>query len=505
MNVTTFLTHYGISENPFRAEEAAQDVVFERIESECRHPDFEKICGDFRRPSSSIVFGERGSGKTAIRMQIEHEIEVYNLINPSARCLVVAYDDLNPVLDHFASTVGRGSPNAALKEFRLTDHMDAMLASVVPAMVDQLLGTLRGRREPLVLDGDLHKRLRQLDPATKRDLLMLQLCYDQPGAAADRTMALKKALRYRSNNLVSERKWATIVLGALTLIALGAFLVVNPETNRLLWGSGLAALFLITVFLGARFLWSWTTTQRLANGLHRSLRILHRPVASFRRSLLAFRTEETEAADLPCGSGDEPRYAMFARLKNVIRPFGYESVVILVDRIDEPTMVRGEPARMQALVWPLLNNKFLQQTDLGIKLLLPVELRYQLNREGGDFFREARLDKQNLVDRLSWSGATLYDLCTARLNACRSEEREDPVSIMDFFDESVTHQHVVDALDQMQQPRDAFKFLYQLLQEHCSNVPEEAPVWKIAGETLDSVRKLQAQRLAAMLRGAQPA
>jgi len=127
-----------------------------------------------------------------------------------------------------------------------------------------------------------------------------------------------------------------------------------------------------------------------------------------------------------------------------------------------------------------------------------------VGRESTAFFREARLDKQNLVDRLAWSGATLYDLCTARLNACRMPGSE-PISLMAVFDENVRQQDVVDALDQLQQPRDAFKFLYQLLQEHCSSVPEESPDWRIPRALFDAVRKRQVERMQEMLKGVRPA
>jgi hypothetical protein len=79
------------------------------------------------------------------------------------------------------------------------------------------------------------------------------------------------------------------------------------------------------------------------------------------------------------------------------------------------------------------------------------------------------------------------------------------MSMMDLFDPSITHQDIVDALDQMHQPRDAFKFLYQLVQEHCSNIPDEKADYKIARQTLDSVRKQQTERLDTMLRGVSPA
>jgi hypothetical protein len=144
-----------------------------------------------------------------------------------------------------------------------------------------------------------------------------------------------------------------------------------------------------------------------------------------------------------------------------------------------------------------------------VKLLLPLELRHLLNRETSDFFREARLDKQNLIERLTWSGAVLYDLCTARLNACRKNAASSDggaagLSLRNLFDDSVTSQDLVDALDQMQQPRDAFKFVYALIQEHCANVPEERAEFKIPRPVLDTIRKQQVERMSGMLRGVRP-
>jgi hypothetical protein len=91
MNVSHFFDHWGIAENPFRGEEARHDTVFARmsfvggaggsgggsigcVALGSVHSDFEKILGEMTRPSTSVVFGEKGSGKTAIRMQIEDRI-----------------------------------------------------------------------------------------------------------------------------------------------------------------------------------------------------------------------------------------------------------------------------------------------------------------------------------------------------------------------------------------------------------------------------------------------
>ena len=53
---------------------------------------------------------------------------------------------------------------------------------------------------------------------------------------------------------------------------------------------------------------------------------------------------------------------------------------------------------------------------MGIKMLLPMELRHAF-RESAAFFQEA-LDKQNLVERPTWTGPMLYDPGNARLQAC---------------------------------------------------------------------------------------
>ncbi|MEL7473108.1 MAG: hypothetical protein AAGK04_07310, partial [Planctomycetota bacterium] len=170
----------------------------------------------------------------------------------------------------------------------------------------------------------------------------------------------------------------------------------------------------------------------------------------------------------------------------------------------EPTLISGAPDRMRAVVWPILNNKFLQLEDFGLKLLLPIELRHALFKESTAFFQEARLDKQNLVERLSWTGAMLYDVCDARLQACRQSGVE-PISLLDLFAEDVTRQDLVDALDHMHQPRDAFKFLYQCLTEHCSNVTADQESFRVPRLVLEQVRKRESERLQQLYRGIRPA
>ena len=103
MKIHQFLEHYGIQSNPFAVEDAQTDTVFK---SGCidttYHPAWQKVFGDPQDPSTSIVFGEKGAGKTAMRLQIVDHIARYNRENPTQQVYVIEYDDFNPLLDRFA-------------------------------------------------------------------------------------------------------------------------------------------------------------------------------------------------------------------------------------------------------------------------------------------------------------------------------------------------------------------------------------------------------------------
>jgi hypothetical protein len=202
-------------------------------------------------------------------------------------------------------------------------------------------------------------------------------------------------------------------------------------------------------------------------------------------------------------SRSESRYDWTRRLLDVIDGLGYYAMIVLIDRIDEPTLVSGDAEKMKWIIWPMLDNKFLQQERIGFKLMLPLELRHLVHRESSVFFQEARLDKQNMIDRLVWSGQMLYDLCCARLRACCSDA-DGLITLTNLFEESVTREMLIDALDRMSQPRDAFKFLYATIQEHCRNTPQDQPRYRIARLTLDSVCRMQADRVKDLHRGLTP-
>src|SRR6187431_886019 len=102
MKVSQLLQHHGIARNPFAEEDAQTDPVFkEHCIQSTYHPTWDKVYGDPAEPATSIVFGEKGSGKTAMRLQIVRRLQQHNRARPEQRLFIIEYDDFNPFLDRF--------------------------------------------------------------------------------------------------------------------------------------------------------------------------------------------------------------------------------------------------------------------------------------------------------------------------------------------------------------------------------------------------------------------
>ncbi len=512
MNIDTFLAHHHVKENPFAAEEARLDPVFGRlIDGSPTHPDFPKVLGQIDKPATSIVFGEKGSGKTAIRLQLARQVAEHNREHPDRRVLTVAYDDLNPMLDNLLRR-HKQKADAVLAGFRLEDHQDAILSLAVTRLVDALLHESPDGEDPIALPEHVDKHIKKNVPRQVRvDLAVLAALYDQPrnGSAADRLERLWKKLRLGYQVPQAATFYGAILLSLIT-VGLGLTMAFVAADSRPWWlipslGLAGAAALLLWGLWGYRHAARW----RLAHKAARDMPAVNRTAGELAGMLGRFGRSDLLRQPLPSpetsrtGESDS-RYQLTRRWIDVLHAFGYTGLIVLVDRLDEPTLVSGDADRMKAILWPMMDNKFLKQDRIGIKLLLPIELRHMLHRESARFFQEARLDKQNLIDRLSWSGAMLYDLCSRRLRACMDGEPNE-VTLTSLFENDVSRDLLIDALDQMHQPRDAFKFLYNVIQEHCRIVPEEQPRFQIARLTLESVRRDQAQRVQELYRGLSPA
>jgi hypothetical protein len=486
MKIDQFLHYYGIAGNPFSEEDAQTDTVFKRgCLWKVHHPAWDKFFGNPADPSTALVFGEKGSGKTALRLQAMAELEKYNETHPSERVFVISYDDFNPYLDHFRAATRSRDAVQALGRWRLQDHMDAILALGVTQLVDELTA---GRVDLTALSLD-----------QRRDLLLLAALYDQStGEPIERRWS---RLRRRSGfrPLWSRRDLQIGVGTTLLIVALT------------LWFPGLRAWsiwpWLLLVVLAGWVYWGWrlARAELFARDIRRGLRVLSRDPSALRWELLWFKPTELGGQPLPGASraGAEERYELLRKFQGVLSTLGYNGIIVLVDRVDEPQMIEGDPRKMRALVWPLLDHKFLRHPGIGIKLLLPIELAYYLEKEEKDFYDRARPDKLNMIKPLRWTGPSLYDLATDRLRACADGQAADGQKprLRQFIDESISDDMLKDALGNLRTPRQLFKFLHRLLEEHCHRHTEDAPRWSVDPDTFRTTYAAHLRDLEAFDRG----
>ena len=363
MRVQQLLEHHNIGTNPFAEEDAQSDPVFkERCRDATYHPVWDKVYGNPSDPATSLVFGEKGSGKTAMRMQMDARIARYNSENGHAKLFVIQYDDFNPLLDHFADRLSarkQRDPAKVLAEWKLWDHMDAILSLGVTSLVDKILGVT----QPTGPAGNpmSSRPLQTLDRQQKRDLLLLAACYDSSTA---KTLHALEPLARRICVLHLVEPWWIAGRPALTA-ASPASSFTNMGVAPTLWP------YLI-VMLG----WlPWLARSRNGSGSPRdrpqraSAETDHSPRSA--APLCASPSAISKANRCRRAQRTDDRYELLAKLQGVLKSLGCDGVLVLVDRVDEPHLITGSVDRMRALIWSMLDNKFLKQPGLGLKLLLP--------------------------------------------------------------------------------------------------------------------------------------
>jgi hypothetical protein len=228
----------------------------------------------------------------------------------------------------------------------------------------------------------------------------------------------------------------------------------------------------------------WIRKQLTAMSVCKNLRVIQRDRGQLRKLLLQVSDKELYEQPLPHSQRSDDRYALLEKLQLLLRSLGFTGIIVIVDRVDEPELVNGQADRMKQLVWPLLDNKLLKHNDFGIKLLLPSELQYYIDRESREFHERARLDKQNVVPSFDWTGEALYDLLASRMKACANDGSKPSPKIL--FETDLTESRFITALQSLHTPRNVFRFLYRLITEHCKRFRSETPQFKISAELFES-------------------
>lgn len=460
MRIEDFLAKHNLRCNPFaNAEEAQGDwILLELIKSRqfrFGHPQWPKFLGDPPGNQTSVVFGFKGSGKTAMRLSLDAAIHEHNRHAPDSRVLVVPYDEFNTYLSSWKTHLDkalarhqgfwqrmRGKPaqTATLEHhWRLAHHIDAILAEIM-------------HRLPQVLAGSpSHPRLwpRQV----KLDALFLTAVY-WPG---------------RSNEYVQ------------TVRAMHHMLF--SHSARL--GQKLRYILASVFTLGGYFAYRWGQAQAIARRLARRVQVLERSVPdrrwALRRLSLGYLRSQPLTEDSLSPTDEASRYEMLNKIMGIAKQAGYARIVVVIDKVDEPSMIQGDYDQMSDFIKPLWNNKLLQTSGIQFKMLLPAQLYKTIRKAGGDLLNIARLDKANMIHPLTWSGEQLYEILCERAAVCRDSANGDlSFDLQQLFDPQITREQLISTLARTRIPRYAAKFMNRVLAESCqtmlsSDVKDQVP------------------------------
>ena len=494
MNEQEFLAHHGLFRNPFADEDAQTDVVFkDHCIASTYHPAWSKVYGDPREPSTAIVFGPKGSGKTALRLQLAKRIRQHNVEQPEARVLVLHYDDFNGYLGQLRERLParyRDNPDRVLQAVELWDHMDGMLCLATTQLLDSLLSShAAATQDELKIDA---AHLERLDRDQRRDLLLLAACYDQSksGTFRARWFSLKRLLK-----LPSAAAWYDFIGGVVGSLLVTLIAVALYRANSLSLRNLLIFIAIGMVVAWGMYLWRYFGNLWKAKGIIKHMRVGRRDLYALARVLTAIPPIDLAAQPMPRAARTDDRYALLEKLQGLLRTLGFPGIIVLLDRVDEPDLVNGQPQRMKQLVWPMLDNKLLRHPGLGIKMLLPNDLEPFIDRESREFNERARLDKQNVNRSFDWTGEALYDVVIARMQGCALPNQTPTIATM--LDQGISEQRLLTAFQSLRTPRSLFRFLYRLVAEHCKRYRSLEPQYKIASEVFEStlaVYQLELQR-----------
>jgi hypothetical protein len=305
-------------------------------------------------------------------------------------------------------------------------------------------------------------------------------------------------LRRRLKFHTWQSQWP-LVLGWLWTAALVVLVIVVVAYGGQAWLPPWWVYPIVLLAGWAPWLWKAWNNFWLARGILARMRVGIRETNPLRQALMQFSPAELSGQPLPNKDSTDDRYELLMKLQGLLTQLGHHGIIVLVDRLDEPHLVNGSAELMKALLWPMLDNKFLKHPGVGVKLMLPIELTRFIEREERDFYQRARLDKQNMIPSFEWTGEALYDVATARLAAC-AKPGATP-SLADLFEPSVSHQRLIEAFRTLRVPRRLFKFLYSLIAAHCNAHTDQNPNWKIAPTLFESTLALSLRDQDAFDRG----
>jgi hypothetical protein len=429
-----FLRSHGLVRNPFIEEESQNDKVFEDLVNEAgytfNHQAWDKFFGDPPGCGTSMIFGVKGSGKSALRLALEKNIGHFNS-GHSERILLLSYDDFNGFLEAFKRKLEQDRTRTAavtLNDFKLAQHLDAILVCGMESLLSEL------KTADLPLD--------QLEQYQRHDLMMLMAFY--VSGPPD-----------RYNRIMSAMSRKLLGRGALQSMGRGLKGFLGG-----LFTLGLAPLGVSMFYRG------------VARSAAREIVVRDRDARDVERALRAIPRGYLKDQDVRrkgWRDEDDLRRLFLSKFLDCVLALGYRQIVVVMDKVDEPSLINGDREKMEAFVWPLWNNRILQlHPSLSFKMLLPRQLYEAVRKASSEKANIARFDKQKIIYPFRWGDKQLFDIMSDRLRICRADP-SDPYPLDRLFDSSINRGELLGILDKLRQPRFVLNYLYRLMAETCAH------------------------------------
>ncbi len=452
MFTETWRRRWGLKEAPFVHEDADRDPLLDRVDSWAVHRSYERLVGSDGEPSSAVIFGERGSGKSALRRSVARGLSA------SGKSLTVEITDVDPWLEIFQDRRGNNeSESRDFGDLTRVDLIDLMLSAGLMRLSEVL--------------GEDPQRLSKLDASERAELILLVAAY-HADLEGDREERVHSLLAARGG-----RQWLMARVG---LGLVGATMCLAPLLQLQGWWPLKSSLVpslavvgaVLLGFLGMHAVWRSVLARSAARRIIRSMSITQPDRALLHRALVTLPRSSKPQFMRGAESAEEGRYRLLRRVIQLVRRMKWSGLVLLVDRIDESTLLEARADSMSSFIDPVLEHKLLQLDGFGLKLFLPVELTPMVRGAGPERLRRMRLDKATLVDEMRWSGQELLELADRRLAAASNGPS---ASLADLLSADLDLIEMRDALDGLGTPRMAFAFLRDLFADHARELPDDLP------------------------------
>ncbi|CAL8464843.1 g4378 [Coccomyxa elongata] len=433
MPATDLLKQFGLSRNPFTdrtAEKTSLDTTSLYVHSDLQ--------GFVPSETTYVIFGRRGSGKTTIRLQMQHAYDEYN---ERARAT-------NKSRGHFMVDLCRpGHMTACLRNFqeatRCTDDnwesqfgelwtsadmVDCILAYAVTQLVDKMT-------DPKSAEGREMLDLIKADARASKQFLLLAHLYAKTDAAS---LAILRRELIRPRYSATEKAIGVTFVGTVAAGAVAAARdpgvadALSTPFARIWEDLGHAApsitnhprITLATLAVagtaGVAYFWRNATTRGLdrAQNLIRHIRVAKQQPAPLMAALLdrLFSSQDRVSTIRSLCIGISAHQKL-DNLSALVRLLGYESLAVFGDCFDEVSLLDpvSYPGAIKAFAKEVCRNDLL---NFGRLHFFFPDSRLALDLNTDKTLKEARFDRHFVRD-LTWSRHQLEELAERRFVAAQ--------------------------------------------------------------------------------------